>query len=200
MLGRFDEARSVQAAQHDRACEVGVEGAIAHSCSSGAEIEWLAGEPEAAYEWGREACERMEAMGQRSWLSTFAAELGHPLCALGRYDEADRWAEKGKALGADDDIATNIHWGRVRAKVLSWQGRLPEAEEHALNAVALARTTDWISGQGDALLDLAEVLDLAGRPDEAAAALREAIERFELKGNLAMAARARARLELVAAP
>jgi hypothetical protein len=35
------------------------------------------------------------------------------------------------------------------------------------------------------MVDLAEVLRLAGRPDEAAAATREAVRLFEAKGNLA---------------
>ena len=42
--------------------------------------------------------------------------------------------------------------------------------------------------------DLAEVLTLAGRTDEAEAALREALALFERKGNLAMAERTSARL------
>ena len=48
--------------------------------------------------------------------------------------------------------------------------------------------------QGDAYADLAEVLLLAGKPDEAAAALEQALERYERKGNLVSAQRARARL------
>lgn len=35
--------------------------------------------------------------------------------------------------------------------------------------------------QGNALFDLAEVLEAAGRRDEAAAALREALDRYERK-------------------
>ena len=43
--------------------------------------------------------------------------------------------------------------------------------------------------------DLGEVLSLAGKPDEAAAALEQALGRYERKGNLVMAGRARARIE-----
>jgi hypothetical protein len=45
--------------------------------------------------------------------------------------------------------------------------------------------------QGDALCDLADVLEAAGRRDEAA----ETLERFERKKNLAMVAQVRSRLE-----
>jgi hypothetical protein len=50
------------------------------------------------------------------------------------------------------------------------------------------------NSQGDALCDLAEVLAAAGRTKEAVAALEQALERYERKKNLAMAARARERL------
>jgi hypothetical protein len=48
--------------------------------------------------------------------------------------------------------------------------------------------------QGDAYADLGEVLILAGKPDEAAAAFEQALERFERKGNVVSAERTRARL------
>jgi hypothetical protein len=51
-----------------------------------------------------------------------------------------------------------------------------------------------LSMQGDAYLDLGEVLVLAARPDEAVAALEQAIERYERKGNLVSTRHAQARL------
>jgi predicted Zn-dependent protease len=43
--------------------------------------------------------------------------------------------------------------------------------------------------------DLGEVLVLAGKPDDAAAALEQAHERYERKGNIVSATRVQARLE-----
>ena len=54
--------------------------------------------------------------------------------------------------------------------------------------------TDALNIQGDALCDLAEVLHSAGRSDEAAATLAQALERYERKNNLAMATQVRDRL------
>ena len=51
-----------------------------------------------------------------------------------------------------------------------------------------------LDAQGDAYTDLAEVLLLAGAPSDAAAALNEALERYERKENLVSASRARERL------
>jgi hypothetical protein len=48
---------------------------------------------------------------------------------------------------------------------------------------------------GLARLDLCEVLEAAGRRDEARSEAEQALGLFERKGDLPMAARARARLE-----
>ena len=47
--------------------------------------------------------------------------------------------------------------------------------------------------QGDVYADLGEVLLLAGRAEEAAEALAQALARYERKGNVVMAARTRER-------
>ena len=48
--------------------------------------------------------------------------------------------------------------------------------------------------QGDAYADLAEVLLLVGKVDDAAGALEQALGRYERKENIASAGRARTRL------
>jgi len=56
-----------------------------------------------------------------------------------------------------------------------------------------AEATDFLTVRGRALADLAEVLVLAGRPDEAAEPFERAATTYERKGSL-MASRTRARL------
>ena len=73
-----------------------------------------------------------------------------------------------------------------------------EAERLAREAIEYAATTDFLPGHGDALADLAEVLELAGRPEEAARTLEEAIELYERKGNRLATDMARARLAALA--
>lgn len=51
-----------------------------------------------------------------------------------------------------------------------------------------------LSYQGDAFADLAEVLSLGGRPEKAAEALEQALERYERKEKVVMAERMRRRL------
>jgi hypothetical protein len=54
--------------------------------------------------------------------------------------------------------------------------------------------TDALPAQGNALFDLADVFDAAGRRDEAAAALGDALERYERKQLVPLAHRTRERL------
>ena len=54
--------------------------------------------------------------------------------------------------------------------------------------------TDRLDPQGDAYADLAEVLLLVGKVDDAAAALEQALGRYERKENLVSAERMRTRL------
>jgi tetratricopeptide (TPR) repeat protein len=195
MLGRVDEARAAHDEHHDRLLEFGAGVSIAVSCNMRAELELMAGNPAGAADWGLQACDRMEAMGHVSWLSTMLAQRGHALYELGLLEEAFAAAERGRELGAEDDLATQMHGLRVEAKVLASRGESERAEALAREAVDLAEPTDMLDVQGDAWFDLALVLELGGKRVEAASAIREAVDRFEQKENLLMAGTAKAWLD-----
>jgi tetratricopeptide (TPR) repeat protein len=142
----------------------------------------------------RRYCDLLEARGQRTFLSTYAPLLGRSLCALGRHDEAEPLARLGRELGDEQDATTQALWRQVQALVHARRGQHSQAEQLAREAVAICERTDALNWQGDALCDLAEVLHAAGRSDEAAAALAQALERYEQKKNLAMSAQVRDRL------
>ena len=113
---------------------------------------------------------------------------------LGRLDEAEAWASRAAELGASDDVVTQMLWRQVKAKVAARRGEHAEAERLAREALAMGAETDLLNDVADAYADLGEVLALAGREDEAAAAFAEALARYERKENLVMAERTRARL------
>ena len=73
---------------------------------------------------------------------------------------------------------------------------MPLAEQ----AVEQLNRTDGLVTIARALVDLAEVLALDGRPDEARAALDEAVRLFERKGNIVGARQAAARLDAYLGP
>ena len=195
MLGRFDEARAilaeVRAELADRGSGIWL-GALTGQAS--VDLELLAGDPAAAAEFGAEGCALLDELGERSMLSTAAGRLAQALYALDRLDEADAWARRSEELGASDDMFTQMLWRQVRAKVLARRGEHPEAERLVREAVAIGEKTDLLDPQGNVYADLAEVLLLAGKPDEEVAALEQALARYERKGNVVMAGRAQTRL------
>jgi tetratricopeptide (TPR) repeat protein len=117
----------------------------------------------------------------------------------GRYDEAESLTLVSREAASDDDIVSQVKWRGVLATVLARRGEAGRAEALAHEAVALASPTDFPLLQGHALEELAEVLELGGRADEAVAVLEEAIRTHDAKGDIASATAARLRLEELAA-
>jgi class 3 adenylate cyclase/tetratricopeptide (TPR) repeat protein len=190
MLGRFDEAWDLARAANERLR------ALRGSSEELwlAEIAQLEGDYEAAEHYLRRSFEAMQARGMRNTLSGLAPLLARVLCARGRHNEAEPLARLGRELAAESDVWAQTLWRQAQALVDAALGKHAEAERLAREAVAVAERTDGLNLQADALYDLAEVLAAAGRTHEAAAALELALERYERKKNLAMVARARARL------
>jgi len=193
MLGRLDEAWSSahEAAEHQRELDPSQD----LSDYTLAEIAALAGDWESAAQYLGGFCEILAEHGQQRMLSTCAPTLGRFLCILGRWDEAEAQAQVGRELGDEHDVSTQAMWRQVQARVGAHRGRHAEAVDLAGDALALMERTDALNFQGAALSDLAEVLIEAGRPEEAAAVLADALERYERKRNFAAAAQVRSRIE-----
>ena len=83
----------------------------------------------------------------------------------------------------------------MRGKVGGRRGEFEPAESLVGEALSLIRRSDDLNSQGDTLMDLAEVLRLAGKPERAALAVEEARELFERKGNVVSAQRAQQLLQ-----
>jgi class 3 adenylate cyclase/tetratricopeptide (TPR) repeat protein len=198
MLGRFDGTGE----KIDRAEEVLEDlglGLIALTSEEvRAAVHLLAGDPESAERAFRRTYEALERAGERGVLSTTAAELAQAVYEQGRFEEAERYAAVSEEAGASDDVATQLLLRGLRAKLAAQRGSFEEAEALARTAVELAATTEAPNFRGHAWIDLAEVLRLAGRTAEAAAALEEAARQFDAKGNVVSAARARGLLAAAA--
>jgi tetratricopeptide (TPR) repeat protein len=191
MLGRFDEAWPLAEESSARLNE-----------QTGnwlgdwivAEIAILAGDHELASRLLKNVCDWQEARGHVGHLSTYAPALGRELCTLGRYEEAEEMARRGHAVADEHDIGAQAFWRQVQARVSASRREHAEAYRLVREAVEMLEETDGLQAQGDALCDLAEVLDAAGRHDEAAAALRQALERYDRKRLIPLAARLRDQL------
>ena len=162
-------------------------------------IEMLAGDPVRAEAGLRRDYAVLEALGERYYLSTIAAALAHVLLAQDRIEDAARYGTVASELAGDDDVWSQVLWRSAQAKARARQGAAAEARELALDAVSRARATDGTILLADALSDLATVCGLAGDPDAADAALREALALYEDKQDVVSAGTARDRLAAPAA-
>ena len=133
-------------------------------------------------------------MGEQAFLSTTAAFLARAVFAQERVDEAEELAQLSARLAASGDVLTQVLWRGVQARVLARRGRLEEAEALAREAVSLAEQTDFVVYRGDAMVDLAHILQDSGRADEAAVAAAAGLHLHEQKGNLVTAAKIRSDL------
>jgi tetratricopeptide (TPR) repeat protein len=159
-------------------------------------VELLAGDAAAAERELRPACERLEEMGELGYLSSAVPPLLEALYQQGRDEEAlllsERW--RPDLLTVPEDMDAQIGWRSIRAKLLARRGDPAEAETLAREATSLAEQTEDLELRAKALSDLAEVLRLAGRPQESTTALEAALHLHERKGNIAGAAATRALL------
>ena len=192
MEGRFDEARELLERDRTIIDDMGLRVTAAVASEIWGIVEMLAGHPAAAERRLLEGYEILEAMGEKSGLSTLAAMLAHAVYAQERYDDAYRFTKISEASAPEGDRSANVYWLAARAKLLARRGRSTEGEAHARKALRLAEPTDFLNMRGQAAMDLGEVVRLAGRPAEAAAAVGKAVELYERKGNTVAAGSARA--------
>jgi len=147
----------------------------------------------------REACEVLQKLGEKGFLSTRAACLGLCLALQERPADAEPFLELALEVMPNDgvDVLNVVHM--ARAVTLLWQSSLDEAEEHARRAVAAIADWDMPKAKGDSLVLLGDVLNAAGRTDEAIAAYAEALALYEQKENLVGAGRVSESLALLQA-
>ncbi len=197
MDGRFDQAREAYMKSREVLDELGWRfHAALTSLDSGA-VEMLAGDPVAAERELRMDYETLNEMGERDYMPTTAALLAEALYEQGRFDDAESFARISETFAASEDITSQFLWRCVRAKVSAQRGE-PAAETLVLEALELTEKTEELESQAQVFMDLAEVLELSGRSDEAVPHLREALARYDAKGNVVSAARARERLDALA--
>jgi tetratricopeptide (TPR) repeat protein len=200
MRGEFDLARELLADGTRALADAGLNVWAANTAQEAFLIESLAGTPEAATQVLRSSYATLDQMGTRGFSSTIAGFLAQALYAQGDYEEAGRFSRASEMAAAPDDAISQMLWRTSRAKILARNGELERAEVLAREAVRLGEPTDLVNTQADALFDLAEVLALAERGEDALAALEEAERLYEAKGNLMALERARSVARELAAP
>jgi tetratricopeptide (TPR) repeat protein len=191
MQGRFAEGRASVAQGAGIHHELGQRGSAAGAAAEAGKIELLADDPDAAERMLRGAYVALDDIGYRTFRAVAAARLAQALYAQERLDAAAELARHTLRFAITDDVFPRVICLAVFAKVLARRNDAAEAEALGRSAVDVAAGTDDLELQGDALSDLAEVLTLAERPDEAAELTAAAVARYQRKGDVVSAQRAR---------
>jgi class 3 adenylate cyclase/tetratricopeptide (TPR) repeat protein len=199
LVGRFEDARALQSSALERMADRGMQLGVCCAYENAWRTETEAGEFAKAEQAARQACQLLEEMGDRALWSTGACELAQSLYSQGRYDEAETWARRASEAGGSDDAITQLLNRQVLAKVESRRGHLEDARRLAAEALTIAERIQAPYQQGDAKLDVAEVLWLAGDRAGAIEQADRAVACFELKGATVAVGRALRFREMVEA-
>jgi class 3 adenylate cyclase/tetratricopeptide (TPR) repeat protein len=151
----------------------------------------LAGDPTAAgrrLRWGYGVLAGGAESAVRSGVAGLLAEA---LYVQGRLEECEHFTKISEETAASDDVWSQIMWRSARAKVLATLGEPTRADRLAREGVALAEDTDSPDLRGNALMDQAEVLRLAGSADDGAPLVEKALRLYDQKGNVVSAGKAR---------
>jgi class 3 adenylate cyclase/tetratricopeptide (TPR) repeat protein len=151
----------------------------------------------------REDYEFLAKAGETYVLSTMAALLSRVVRDQGRDEEALVLSKAAEDASAADDVESQALWRSTRAPILARAGDTARAEELAREALEFALRTEAPCMQADVLCELACVLRLTGKTDEAREVVARAISLYAAKGNVFSACRSKAwssELEPDAAP
>ncbi|HEX6673669.1 MAG TPA: AAA family ATPase [Actinomycetes bacterium] len=189
MRGDFELARRLNQQGRDISIDTGEALTAAADSVADGLVELLAEEPAAAEATLRESYEALEEMRGTGPLANVAAMLARALIVQGKDEEAEQLTRICEEIAATSQLDSQIRWRALRAIILARRENLPEAEELAREAVAWADGCEQPDTQAEALADLAEVLGLAGKRNEAVEVLDRAIALYERKGNVVAAAK-----------
>ncbi|MGH3134540.1 MAG: hypothetical protein ACRDNY_12525, partial [Gaiellaceae bacterium] len=191
MEGRFERARELLAHGLTMLDELRLPARVARADHEAWRVEMLAGDLVAAERHIRHGYDLLVELGEKYLFSTIGGLLGQTLYALGRYDEAEQLGRQSQEVATEDDVDTQALWRCLLSKIQARRGAFEEGEALVREAIDVLAPTDAVLLQYGAFLDLAEVLDLAGRAEEARAAIKEALGLAELKQSTVMVAAAK---------
>ncbi|MGA3218074.1 MAG: tetratricopeptide repeat protein, partial [Acidimicrobiales bacterium] len=131
---------------------------------------------------------------ERSYLSTVAPLLGEIKLRQGQTGPAADLARMGRSLALAEDVVSQSQWRMLLAKVAAREGDGDQALPLAAEAVEWVERSDQLSWIADVYMGTADVQLAAGRPEEARASVKRALELYEAKGDVPDSRRARRRL------
>jgi class 3 adenylate cyclase/tetratricopeptide (TPR) repeat protein len=179
----FAAARRLLAEAEQIYRDLGLTMFLAGLAEIAAQVELLAGDPDAA--------ETVLRHGLELLVDTDATQsavhhglLAATLVSQSRHDEARESAEAARAVADAETVLAQVVWRGALARVEAAAGNLDVALALAREGADMAALTDGLAMRAEALLDLAAVLAAAGDSEEAARVEREAARLYEEKGRV----------------
>jgi class 3 adenylate cyclase/tetratricopeptide (TPR) repeat protein len=196
--GRFDEAREHLARARAIFTELGNNAALVALTFSTSPLERWAGDAVAAEREARRGLDLAQRIGDRGRLPNLAALLADALLEQGRVSDTQEYVDLARDTTREVDASAEALWRMAAARLLVRSGAAEDAVRLAQEAMDILLPTQETFTLSSLLLDAAEVLQLAGRQDDEAAVLREAVRVSERKGATVLVRRAQERLSQLA--
>jgi tetratricopeptide (TPR) repeat protein len=190
MNGDFEKARTLYRRARSLLHDLGQSVRVASTGLDVIAVELLAGDLAAAEREARADYAFLEQQGETYFLATMAALLGRVVRDQGRDDEALALTQTAENFAGEDDLDAQVFWRTVRAPILARAGEAQKAEALAVTALELARQTEYLGLEADALFELSVVSQLNGNTEQARRALTEACAVYRSKGDRASLERA----------
>jgi tetratricopeptide (TPR) repeat protein len=189
MAGDFAGSRTTLAQGLSIAMDLGAEWRALSVRMYSAVALLVEGDAAAAEAMVRPAVEGLQRMGDHALLASAGHLLAESLWRSGRADEAMLATVLAEGVTGEDDLAAEMGWRGVRAKILADRGEMREAEALAREAAELGANSEFLLFAGWAYEDLAYVLATARKDDEAGEARNAARAAYLNKGSTASLAR-----------
>ncbi len=137
MGGELEEGRRIIQKTRATFAEFGLTMKAVATARDEALVERYAGDAAAAERVLRPACDELRRAGDAGSLSIEIGELADALYELGRYDEAEEANRESERLTQEADVASQVVWRRVRAKLLARRDERDEARRLLREAIEL---------------------------------------------------------------
>jgi class 3 adenylate cyclase/tetratricopeptide (TPR) repeat protein len=199
--GRLDEARALSARARETFRAAGLLVTAAGWSMSAGQIESRAGDGDAEERLLREGYEALHALSDRYYLPTVAVYLAGAIAnrTADPDAEVDALCAVARERTISGDLVNFVGLDGLEGRMLARRGRLDEGIARARRGLEAAEEMDLFELRSQARLALAEVLSLAGQPDEVDRLAEEVLAIHEAKGDVSGLAWARSRLESLGA-
>ncbi len=193
--GRFEEGHEEVAAGREILRDLGDRITWAGSAQIEADVDLLVGDPKRVESLLAESAEALASSEESGYLASITAARGRTALALGREDEALRFADDADALAKGDDFEPHATAHLIRAQVHARRGDSGRADAELAAGAALIDATDQPPLHLMLALARAEVARAAGRDAEQREGLGRALEIAAAKGYTAVVSRLQDKLD-----